>query len=491
MYFCILFINKKKEKSMKITKQLILLVLFVSVATIMKAQYDIKIDIKNYKEDTLLLGYYYLGDTYAIDTSVSQKGHFEFKKKDKKLEDGIYFFTNNKGRLCEFVLSSGRDLSFSTNDEDWANNMKVKGNKEEDVYFKYIQASNAYTKQFKQLSKDKNTLTKEEYNKRLVDIRAGADSVKNSFIKDHPEDLLTKILKCSKPIDIPEFPTKYKQDGSVDSLKMQMDRFVYYKQHYFDNVDFSCSGLIRTPKPVFFNNYKGYWDNVMKYESNDSIFYYANIIIDRAKKSNIMYKYIIDDVTTRYLQDGIMGHDEIYVNMIDKYFKSGIATWLSPSDVEMNVNRANKWRNLLVGKTIPDLACPEKDTTTTWHHLNEIKAKYKVLIFWSVECGHCTEEMPKIAIFYNDNKQKYDMEVFALHTEGDIKQRDEFVKKYNLNWINVNGSFANYDWREYFDIEKTPIIYILDKNNKIIAKNISAANIEQVLDVLEKGGFKL
>jgi thiol-disulfide isomerase/thioredoxin len=477
-------------KNIKTIIKLSLILLLCGVSIKTQAQYKIKLEVKGSKTDTLLLGYYYLGNTYAIDTSLNNKGKFEFKNKTKKLEDGIYFFTDNKGKICEFIIQGNANLTFTTDDNDWSNNMNV-NDKQEKVYFDYLKQSNFYTNDFKKLREEKNKITNDEYLKRVEILKQKADSVKNNFIKNNPNHLLTKVLMCSKPIDEVEIKPIYKEDGTVDSLKMKIERFNYYKRHYFDNIDLSCGGLLRTPKSVFANNYNTFWDNLMKYEKVDTIIYYANNIIEKAKNNSLMYRYLINDITNRYLQDGVMGHDAVYVSMIDKYFKSGIATWMSPSDVEMNVKRADKWRNLLVGKQIPDLACPLIDTTTAWHHLDELKTKYKVLIFWSIECGHCTTEMPKMATFYNKNKDKYNMEIFAVHTEGDIKQRDDFVKKYNMNWINVNGLYANYDWRTYFDIEKTPIIYILDNNNKILAKNISAENIEQVMDILEKGGFIL
>ena len=85
----------------------------------------------------------------------------------------------------------------------------------------------------------------------------------------------------------------------------------------------------------------------------------------------------------------------------------------------------------------------------------------------------------------------YDLEVFAVHTDGKLQERDEFLTKYGIDWINVNGLFANYDWRSYFDIDKTPVIYILNADDEILAKNVSHGNLKQVMDILEKGGFNL
>jgi len=272
---------------------------------------------------------------------------------------------------------------------------------------------------------------------------------------------------------------------------MNLRAYNYYKKHYFDNMDLSCDALLRTPKEIFAIPYNNFWENLMKYEKADSLIYYADSLIAKTVEGGEMYKYIVNDVTKRYLTDNVMGHDKVYVAMVNKYFKTGKVTWMHPSDVEMNIQRAEKWEKILVGKTIPDLACPIGDENSTWYRLGDLNNRYRILIFWSIECGHCTKEIPQLVEFYNNNKEKYDIGMFGVHTEGDLEQMKEFCQKHNVRWINTNGLYANYDWREYFDIEKTPVVFILDNKNKILAKNVSIETLSQIMDLLEKGLLNL
>ncbi|MCF0210413.1 MAG: redoxin domain-containing protein [Bacteroidales bacterium] len=452
-------------------------------------QYDIKLEISNAKNDTIFLGYYYMGATYAIDTCVNKKGKFQFQSKDKKLEDGIYFFSNNAGSFSEFIISDSRKMTFKTKGEDWNKYMTVKGSEDEKVYLDYLQKSNVFTEQFKNLSNQ--TQDKVLYNQKLSALKMQSDSLKEDFISKYPQHFLSKVLNASRPIVFPKFENIYKADGTIDSLAMQKVGWQYYKQHYFDNIDLSCSGLIRTPKEIFHNTFNNFWDNVMKYEKTDTIIKYADSLILACKNSYEMEKYFINDIARRYLLDNVMGHDKIYVHMIDKYFKTGKVAWMHPSDIEMNITRADKWRNLLIGKIVPNLSCPEDDEKSKWHSLSDLQNRYKILVFWSVECGHCSVEMPKLAEWYKNNKDRYNAEIFAVHSEGDINEMHAFAKKNNMSWINVNGLYANYDWHTYFDIEKTPVIYILNKENKILAKNISVERIGDLIEFLEKGEFEL
>ncbi len=454
------------------------------------AQYDISIEIKNSTTDTLLLGYFNRGATYSIDTALNKKNKFSFKSKTKKLDDGIYFFANTKGRHCEFMIFNEYALKFFTTEDDWTGNLRVKGSKNEELYLQYMIESDGLAKQYNSILNGRDTIDKQEYDSKLKILSAKNDSLKKDFIDKYPNHLLSKIFQCAKPIEIPNFPTIYTKDGSVDSLQMKQESFNWYKQHYFDNIDFAYGGLLNTEKKIFMDKYNEFWDDVMKYEKIDTILYYAHKIISRAIDDN-MFNFLVYDITKRYLQSKFIGHDKIYVEMVDKYFSSNRFTAMTVSDIEKNILRADKWRNLLIGKQVPDLGCPTHDDKSKWYHLDGMKTKYKLLVFWSVDCGHCTVDMPKLKEFYDEYRQVYDFDIFAVHTENRIEERDEFLKKHEIKWTNTNGLFATYDWREYFDIEKTPVIYILDSKDKILMKNISVSSLKQVFDILEKDGFNL
>ena len=78
----------------------------------------------------------------------------------------------------------------------------------------------------------------------------------------------------------------------------------------------------------------------------------------------------------------------------------------------------------------------------------------------------------------------------AVNTESDTLHWHKFIADKDLQWVNVNGLVANFDWREYFDVVKTPVVFILDDKNKIIAKNIQGDNIAKIMELLDEGKLK-
>lgn len=460
--------------------------LFFSVQSM--AQYSISVEIKDNKDSVMYLGNYYLKGTYALDTAYNKKGRFIFENKTKTLDPGIYFFSNKGGKYCEFIIDNNQHFSLITDEKDWVENMKVKKSPTNESYFKYMKETTSLGNQAKDLPKYKATIGEEEYTKRLNALKFRNDSLKEDFIKNYPDHLLSKVFSATKSIEVPEIKTIYKTDGTIDSVNMQMIRYNYFVHHYFDNIDFQCDGLLRTPESVFFKYYNDYWENLMKYQTKDSIFNLAVNIIERARGSKLMFKFLVHDITERYLKSPYMGHDEIYIKMIRKYYQSGDATWMSPSSIDKEVARATKWENAMLLKTVPDLACP--DTNDVIHNLYSLKGKYKLLIFWAYDCGHCAVEIPKLYAFYKKFKDVYDLDVMAVNSGSDPKQWKEKVKNLGLDWLNVNGLVANYDWHEYFDLETTPVVLILDKDNRIVGKKIPADNIENYIKFYDEGKIK-
>ncbi|MBP1645378.1 MAG: hypothetical protein H6Q16_953 [Bacteroidetes bacterium] len=455
----------------------------------LKAQYSINIDVKGNKDSILILGYYYLDNTYAIDTAVNKKGKFSFEKKDKTLDPGIYFVSNTNGKYIEFIIDKEQKFSLSTLEEDWMKNMTVSKSKDNEIYYDYIRSTTKLSVEANELGKKKKELGEENFNKQIAQINEKNDSIKNVFMKTYPNHLLSKVLEATQYVEIPKFDNIYKKDGSVDSSAMQNQKYNYYIHHYFDNFDFQCDGLLRTPKAVFHQTYNYYWNEMMKYQTKDSIFNLAVYWIEKARGSKLMFKYMVHDITERYLKSPYMGHDEIYINMINRYYASGDATWMPPSAIDKEVARARKWENSMLLKTVPDLACP--DTNGNVHNLYSLNSKYKILIFWAYDCGHCQTEIPKVFTFYKNFKDVYNVEVMAVNSGTDVQLWKNKVKSLNLEWLNVNGLVANYDWHDYFDVESTPLILILDKDNRIIGKKVPASNIENYIKLYDEGKIKL
>jgi hypothetical protein len=75
------------------------------------------------------------------------------------------------------------------------------------------------------------------------------------------------------------------------------------------------------------------------------------------------------------------------------------------------------------------------------------------------------------------------LSIFSIASMAEREKWKNFRQKYGVNWIDVIDPQleSQYNLKYYIDI--TPEIYLLDKNNIIIAKNLKP---EQIAEVLRK-----
>ena len=214
-------------------------------------------------------------------------------------------------------------------------------------------------------------------------------------------------------------------------------------------------------------------------------------LIDRAEPAEEVQKWLIYKLTDYYLQSNVMVYDEVYVHLVQRYFATGKAPWFSPSMIDEQIERANKWEHLLVGRESPELIL--FDTNHYAYSLHRMKGDYTILIFWSPTCGHCREIIPAVYKVFEEYQDSLNMTAFAILSEPDeatIVKWKKFLADHKMTshkWVNLNGGEANVDWREVYDITTTPQIYMIEnKNHTFIAKKLNAQILREICKSLTK-----
>jgi len=175
-----------------------------------------------------------------------------------------------------------------------------------------------------------------------------------------------------------------------------------------------------------------------------------------------------------------MGFDAVFVHMVNTYYKTGKAWWVSQTTLDNLVKRSGKIEPNLLGKVAPNMIM--QDTSLNLQSLHGIKTKYTVILFWDYNCGHCKEEMPKLKQFYDKEKDSLQFEIFGVCTDTNMVEMKKFIRKFNMNWINVNGPRTlTGSYGDQYDIYSTPVIYLLNEKKIIIAKRISYDQIEDII----------
>ncbi|WP_089820101.1 peroxiredoxin family protein [Kaistella treverensis] len=131
-------------------------------------------------------------------------------------------------------------------------------------------------------------------------------------------------------------------------------------------------------------------------------------------------------------------------------------------------------KNTEIGAVFPNYTFKNASNTTA-KTLHDIKADKKVVVFWASTCSHCEAELPTLIEKYNAIKGQKG-EIVALSLDNDKSAYESKVKM--LPWINdteLKGWNSSYS--DTYNIHATPTYFILDANNKIIAKPDHAADV--------------
>ncbi len=471
---------------MRISKILsVVFLCFISLTVLAKDAYNFSVTIKGYGNRKFFLGYYFGDKQYLRDSAFTDASGKMIFKGEKVLEGGIYLIaTADKSLLFDFVMTE-MFFSLDTDSIDIIDNMKVKGSAENDVFFMYTKyttkagtEANQLDKKIREVKEIKDTAQERKLIARYREVLNELNALRAKIQSEYPGYLISKVFKMMEEVKIPEPPKS--SDGSIDSNF----QYYYYYNHYFDNFDFSDSRISRTP--VFHPKFEQYMLK-LTVQMPDSINKSADFVLTRAIKGKENFKYCLYWITNHYEVSQYMGMEGVFNHMVDEYYVKGKAYWVDSNLVREMKNKADKQRYNLMGLKGKNITMP--DTANKYQSLYNIDAKYTVLVFWNATCGHCKEELPKIDSAYlvlNKNyilKKQLFLDVFSVSLTDNVEDLKKFLQEKKFSWkANVHNYNNESDFRWYYDVFTTPVMYILDENKKIIAKRLPAG---QILDFIQ------
>ncbi|MEN6500793.1 MAG: redoxin domain-containing protein [Tenuifilaceae bacterium] len=440
--------------------------------------YRIEIKIDGLKDTTLLLGYHFGDKKFVSDTARIDSNGVAIFEGDSLLKGGIYLVILPDKTYFEVLLSNNQRFGVQTTAKNMVENLKFTGSKENEEFIHFQQFMMGVQAQSNELSaKMKDALTDSTRSNQLrKEMNELDEKVKAYWLEvenNNRGTFLASIIKAMRSVEVPEF-TIPANTPAYDSLKW-VHSYNFNRDHYFDNIDFSDSRLLRTP--ILENKINIYFDRVL-IPHPDSIAAAAVNLVEKSKANREMFQYILSYLINKFQTSERMGMDGVFAVLAEKYYLGGQAWWADQKLLDKISERVNALKPNLIGKVAPDLWLP--DPNGKYFRLSNINSKITVIFFWDPECSHCKKEMPKLKSVY-DNYKKYGLEVYAVYTQGDQPKWMESISKNDLTWINVWDPTFSSNFRNLYDIYSTPVIYVLDSGKKIIAKRISVETLESIL----------
>jgi len=468
-------------------KRLIIVVFVLSAyMSFAQSKHDIKFNIRNYTNDTLLLAYFYGEQKLILDTLYSIKPNdFEYKG-DSLLKPGQYIAIVYPSKDYFQFIVNGKDQKFTlTTDYFDLQNLKVKGSKDNKLFFGYLNYLKEQNKTAKELLDIKKKLNDEkkdvsEIDKKLEELNDEVGKYQNKLIEKYPDYITSLLIKMEIDIKIPEFK------GTEEEVKRK--RYYYYRKHYFDNIDLKNEAILMTP--FIHTKINNYIDKLTVPQA-DSISVSIDEVLSKMSPQSKIWRYYVSFFLNKYAKSNIIGMDGVYVHMVKNYYGKGLTPWVEEKTLIRILDNAIRMESVLIGKKAPDMVLYKEDTTPV--RLSEVKADYLVLLFWKPDCGHCKHSMPSLIEFADKYADK-GVKVMTICTKLGKKTKKcwEGIKElkmkklaYNLaDEKNKSGFHANYN------IRVTPSLFILDKDKKILIKQIPTEKLGEVMDSIIKENEK-
>jgi len=455
-----------------------------------QGNYKIKVKIKGLKNKPLYLADNFGERMYYRDTAfLNDKGEGEFTG-NPKLQRGIYMFVMpTLDGYFEVPITDDQEFYFEADTTYDETKIIAKGAPEVEAFVQFRKLTKMANMHRAQLDQQ---LKAEQDPAKAALIRASLDSMakisfnySEDYIKDNPNHLLTKVLKAFMSVKVPENPNP----------KDSMFGFNYYRYHYWDNIDFAESGLIRAPQGLLIRKLDEFIDR-LSFQDPDSLVSSIEIVMSKTIPYTEIQRYFIQYITNKFQDKKIMCMDNVTVHMINKYYCEGDAWWYNDSAGRMKMCiEAKRAIPTLCGKQAPNLNIA--DTAGIYHKLyDNLGQNYTILFFYDPTCGHCKQVIPIVNAVYHKHK-KNGIRVYAVSTENKYTEWIEMMRKRPElhDWVNVCKSNMFIEWktnRYNYNIQANPTIMILDANAKIVGKKIDEHQLEFFIESLlfEKGIIK-
>ena len=470
-------------------KKLTFLVLVLSVfSAVAQKGHKIEFKINKYQGEDLVLAYHKAGKQYVLDTLQRSKSGKFIKQGKDTLQSGMYvaFFPSLK-RSFDFLVDSqdSQQFKIETDTLDFVKNAKVSGSKENNRFYNYLSFLNEkrslkseVSEAIAELKKDSiaNLSDIQEKQENIEVIEAQVTSYQESLIQENPNSFTAKIIAINLPVVVP------------DSLKKNpVKKYNYYKNHFLDQVPFSDHRFARTS--LINPKLDAYLSRQVTVQNTDTVKVTIDKVLKLASKNQEIYKSTLLHLLNSYAQAKVVCMDAIYVYLADTYFTEEKVDWLSEKQLKKIANNANDMRKSLCDLKAPNMKMELLNTDgLQFKTLHEIDSRYTIIFMWNPECGHCKKSMPAMKSFYEDYKD-YGITIYSVCTKPNKEKKEcaDFIIKKGLNdWINVVAPAEGSRYVLDYNLHTTPEIFVLDRNKKILIKDIGVKQLSSVMDKILK-----
>lgn len=192
-----------------------------------------------------------------------------------------------------------------------------------------------------------------------------------------------------------------------------------------------------------------------------------------------------NSITSAYIVKNTLAKaDATILKEVYELFTSLVKNSIYGQEVNQLLQKATL---LEIGNSAPLFTLPNKDGNLV--SLNSLKGSYVFLDFWASWCAPCRREHPNL-IKLNEIYSSKGLEILSISMD---KRKDVWLKAINedkLTWTQLSDLKAmDSEVANNYGIKILPTNFLIDREGKIIAKNLNFTELEIKLKELFKNQF--
>ena len=491
-YRCLRRLDFGRQVFWLMKKLLLAPILFLAIIAIGQNGYDIKVTLKPFKSGYLYLAHYAGKQFPIVDSAkLNEKSEASFKG-TKKLGGGIYLIVYPaKNNFFEVLIDKQQHFSVIA-DTITLRQHKEFVNSPDNLLFDSYQTymagkGRAIDSAKRNLAAATTAKDSAVWREKLRQNDSLIVAYRKNIISKYPTTILSALLHLMEEPEVP--PAAKHPGGKYDSAFA----YRYFKDHYWDGINFFDERLARTPASLFDERLDKYY-NTLVYPSADSVIKELDWMLGYASINEEMTKFLLIKFVNRYLQQKYMWEDAVFVHLYQKYFSQKEYSWLTAQGKKTITDRAYSLMANIMGNPAENISLPDS-TGKLISLYADTSAKFTIVCFWDPTCSHCQETLPVLDSMYQAKWKANGVKMFAVakETSGTKKEWLSFINEHGLkDWTNVYYSKTEEKKRvdanipgysQLYDVQTLPTVYLLDKDKRIVAKKLTWQQTDDILQL--------
>jgi len=270
-----------------------------------------------------------------------------------------------------------------------------------------------------------------------------------------------------------------------DEITSSEERGKFLVMHYWDRFDFSNERLISRPEITeqAFVDYIHILQNYVPLEDAKKSLHYT---LNKMKENDAMHAYFAS-LFEKYLYEpnSPFRNEEFYLVVLKQLTKSSSLSKAEKSKYKFQLSMVKKNR---IGKKATNFNYTLASGETL--SLYSIKSDYLLLIFFDPECSTCDAVIRQIKESESiNNAMKMNsptrtmLTILTVYPGENINEWFDYLPQLPAEWVNAYDQGMVITKKNLYDINAYPILYLLDKNKKVILKDSSLEAVEGFFSV--------